>query len=165
VILGVAICAALLACTDGSQNNAGDTGVPATGVIVSIGPIPSVTLRAGESKTVIVRVVVGDGYHIQSNPASNEFLVPLELKFEPADGIQFGNPVYPKGRPYRLKGTDDDLMTYDGTVSVTVHVKASATASGGERLAKGSLSYQACDSHRCFFPKSVPVELKVAVSI
>jgi hypothetical protein len=164
-MLSGAICAVLLACTDSSQESAGDTGVPATGVIVSVGPIPTVTLRAGESTKVIVPVMVGDGYHIQSNPASNEFLIPVELRFEHADGIQIGNPNYPAGSPYRLEGTDDDLMTYDGTVSITVRVKASATASDGERLVKGSLSYQACDSRRCFFPTSVPIAFKVVVSI
>jgi hypothetical protein len=109
--------------------------------------------------------MIGDGYHIQSNPAGNEFLIPLELQLEHVDGIQYGSPVYPAGHPYRLDGTDEDLMTYDGTISVKVNVKALASASRGERLVKGSLSYQACDWRQCFFPASIPVEFKVTVSI
>jgi hypothetical protein len=109
--------------------------------------------------------MVGDGYHIQSNPASNEFLVPAELRFEDADGIQIGAPSYPGGHPYRLEGAEDDLMTYNGTVSITIYVKASAGAFDGERVVNGSLDYQACDSRRCFFPTSVPVAFKVVVTI
>ena len=164
-MLSAAICAVLFACTDGSQEGAGDTSLPVTGAIVSVGPIPTVNLRAGESTKVTVAVTVGFGYHIQSNPASNEFLIPAELTFEEADGVRIGNPSYPAGQPYRLEGTEDDLMTYDGTVSITIYVKASARASDGERLVSGSLGYQACDSRRCFFPASVPVAFKVVVSI
>ena len=120
-------------------------------------------LRAGESTKVIIPVMIGKGYHIQANPASNEFLVPMELKLKYADGIQYGSPDYPAGRSYRLAGTEEDLMTYEGAISVAVNAKILATASHGERLVKGSLSYQACDSRRCFFPTAVPLAFKVLI--
>lgn len=130
---------------------------------MSVGPITQVTLRPGESSTVVIPLVVRRGYHIQSNPASNEFLIPLELRLEQVDGIRYGSPDYPRGRPYRLEGTDERLMTYHGAVSVTVPLQASSNASRGERLVRGQMSYQACDSRRCLFPTSVPFEFRVTV--
>lgn len=138
--------------------------MPSAGDIVSIGPIPTVTLRAGESTTVDVPVIIRKGFHVQSNPAGNEFLVPLQLQLEHADGIKCGSPDYPEGRPYRLEGTEEDLMTYTGTISVKVNMKAAASASNGGRLIKGDLNYQACDARNCFFPTSTPVEITLVVS-
>jgi hypothetical protein len=113
---------------------------------------------------VNVPVIIEKDYQVQANPAGNEFLVPLQLQLEHADGITCGIPVYPPGCPYRLEGTDEDLMTYADSISVKVAIKAIASASNGERLVKGILSYQACDARNCFFPAAVPVEIKVAVS-
>jgi hypothetical protein len=54
-------------------------------------------------------------------------------------------------------------MTYHGTIPVMVRIGALSTASRGERVITGSLIYQACDSRRCLFPSSVPVEFRVHV--
>lgn len=114
---------------------------------------------------VILHVTVANGYHIQANPASNEFLVPMELQFEHVDGIEVGPGEYPQGIGHRLEGTTENLMTYAGTVSVRIPITTSVTASDGVRLIRGALRYQACDSGRCFSPTSAPVAFKVVVAI
>jgi hypothetical protein len=131
--------------------------------VVTVGEIANVTLRPGESGNVTVPLIVAPGYHIQSNPASNEFLVPLELQLEDSDDIRFGAPDYPTAAPYRLEGTDEDLMTYHGNLSVTIRVTLSPSVSIGEKPVTGTLRYQACDSKRCLFPSSIPVSFKVIV--
>lgn len=132
----------------------------APGRIVSIGEIDTVTVRAGEPTTVTVPVVVADGYHVQSNPAANEFLVPLELTFGRVDGLVFGIPEYPPPHRHRLHGAEEDLLTYEGTVVIEIPL-AVRGGEPGVRTVTGDLRYQACDSRRCLFPASIPVELTV----
>lgn len=136
---------------------------PQTATIVSVAPLAPVTLCAGDSVSVSVPVEVKDGYHVQANPTANDFLIPLELSLERADGLEYGAAEYPSGQPYHLGGTDEILMTYAGTVAVRVRVSALAGASAGVRVVRGRLSYQACDSVRCFFPDSHPIELRVTI--
>jgi hypothetical protein len=154
---------ALAGCAGRSDVSTGDANVPAVPAIVSVGELTSVTLRPGESTNVAISVVVAPGYHIQSNPASNEFLIPLELQMDDTDDVRFGTPDYPAHESYRLAGTEEDLMTYDGTVTIAVPVTLSSSALSGERYVKGNLRYQACDSRRCLFPASVPVAFKIVV--
>lgn len=157
-----AACALLLAAA--AACSSGDEGDTVTAeAIVSVGRIERVTVRAGESTTLDVPLVVADGYKVQANPAAADFLVPLELTLEPVDGLEFGDPEYPPSHRHRLQGAEDDLLTYKGRLVIRVPVTASPGASGAVAV-NGSLRYQGCDARRCFFPTSVPVVLEVVVA-
>lgn len=137
-----------------------------TNVIVSVGEIPTITVRPGTSSSVVMPIVIADGYHVQANPASDEFLIPLELELqlEQTDTLVSLKVSYPKPGTFRLEGTTEDLLTYHGSIGIEVSIRALAQAREGKRLFKGTLSYQACDSKRCLFPDSVPVSFVAVVS-
>lgn len=130
--------------------------------IVAVKASP-VTLAAGAATHARVTLIVADGYHVQANPASDEFLVPLRLDLRGERGVRVGKPRYPRGRPYRLPGADMDWMIYNGTLEIAVPLEAQEKAPEGEHVLRGALHYQACDEGRCFFPASVPVTLPVRV--
>lgn len=125
--------------------------------------VAPVTLAAGGVTEARITLVVADGYHIQANPASGEFLIPLRLDLRGRGGVRVGKPGYPRGRPYRLPGADVDWMTYEGTLEVAVPLEAQESAPEGERVLRGVVRYQACDDGRCLFPESVPVAFPVRV--
>jgi len=137
---------------------------PATAGPVTVGEAVSATVGAGTSSAVHVPVRVADGHRVQANPASNKFLVPLELDIDDREAFVFGSPVYPKGEPYLLEGADEPLMTYVGEFEVIVPVAADEKAAPGEHIVPGELHYQACNSRMCLFPASIPFELRVIVS-
>ncbi len=145
-------------CAGGGTDETAGPPVP-----VSLGEIPPLTLRAGVAISVDVPVEVAEGYHVQANPAATEFLVPLELALDPTDGFELAAPIYPPPGRHRLEGAEDDLLTYEDTVAITFGLTARSDASPGERLLRGSLRYQACDATRCYFPATLPVELRVFV--
>lgn len=131
--------------------------------VVTVGEIPAVTILPGDSATVTVEIKIADGFHIQANPAANEFLVPLELVLDGEDGIAFRPPLYPEAVAFRLEGTTDDLATYRGLIRVSVPVLVSADVASGSRVIAGVLRYQACDSTRCLFPAAVRVKFDLVV--
>jgi hypothetical protein len=128
-----------------------------------VGDIEPITLPIGAKTTVHVPVGVASGYHVQANPAANKFLIPLELQLDDVDGLELGDPVYPRGQPYRLEGTTEDLLTYGGELEILVALEATGTAQLGEQRVNGTLHYQTCDSRMCFFPSSAPVRFTVTV--
>ena len=131
--------------------------------VVAIQAPAPVTLAAGEAAQARISVVVADGYHVQANPASDEFLVPLRIELRAGGGVRPGQPVYPPGRPYRLAGASSDLMTYGGTFEIEVPLRAAESARPGHHVLRGVLRYQACDTRTCLFPASLPVMLPVRV--
>lgn len=135
------------------------------GGILSAGAVPTVTVPAGGDTVVSVPVVVAEGFHVQANPASNEFLVPLELDLALVgpDSLVTWETGYPDPELWPLEGTDEEYLTYHGEFPVQVKVTASAAAAPGERIFEGVLRYQACDERRCFAPDSAEITFRLVV--
>ena len=122
-----------------------------------------VTLAPGGTTEVRLGVHVAPGYHVQANPASDPFFIPLTLEIEAGRHVRAGNPIYPPGQPLRLAGAESELWIYDGTFEVRVPLMADPTADPGPRVLAGSLRFQACDDRSCLAPSSIPVEITARV--
>ncbi|MDH3745357.1 MAG: protein-disulfide reductase DsbD family protein, partial [Acidobacteriota bacterium] len=95
---------------------------------------------AGEERPagrpVAVELVIRDGWHVNANPASLDFLIPTRL--DGARGV-----VYPPGETFRFEFTDQPLNVWSGRVSIRAEVTGGATL---------KLTHQACDDTRCLPP-------------
>lgn len=131
--------------------------------VVTITPPARVVVALGGSSEARLTVLVGEGFHLQANPASQEYLVPTKLAVESAPGIRPGRPIYPPGRPYRLQGGASDLAIYDGSFEIRVPLEASNDAAPGNRSLRTTLQYQACDNRVCLKPTSVEFELPMRI--
>lgn len=131
--------------------------------IVTIIPSKQVTVAKGQTAQLSVRAKIKKGFHIQANPAADELLIPTTLTVQSSKGSVPGNPVYPPGRPYRLKGNQEDLLTYEDEVMIRLPVKVLDSSPLGNTNLTGGLRFQPCDDKRCFFPRSVPVMIPVKI--
>jgi hypothetical protein len=135
------------------------------------GPPVVVTVEAAAARLTArgrgaleVVATIRKGFRIQANPASRPFLVPARLEFEPNEQLELGPPEYPPGKPYRLRGTTEDLSVYEGDVAIRVPVKAHAgpvAEAPDEIVMLGRLRFQACNETVCLRPAEVPVEVRV----
>jgi len=132
--------------------------------VVSVRTPEIVEIVAGQTGQAHWTVVIAEGFHVQANPASQPYLIPTKLELMAANGITPGNPVYPKGKPYRLNGDSSDLSTYEGTFKIDIPLKADEQAEPGQSVLHGKLSYQACDARMCLAPTFVSIELSVLVN-
>jgi len=134
-----------------------------TDTVLTIDPRDDLTLVAGQATTLRLRIAIAPDFHVQANPASDEFLVPLQLQLEPRSDIHAEAPSYPPGSPYRLQGADSDLLIYEGTFGIDLPIVAEPTAPPGNYTLSGQIRYQACDAHSCLAPASVPIDINVRV--
>ena len=94
-------------------------------------------------------VEVAPGWHIQANPASEEFLLPTEVFAE--GGAEVRNLQYPQGEEVPAGFADGrPLAVYTGRVEVAGEV------SGHGRLA---VRFQLCDDARCLPPAEQAIEV------
>ncbi|MFC1843974.1 protein-disulfide reductase DsbD domain-containing protein [Thermodesulfobacteriota bacterium] len=131
--------------------------------IVTILPVKQVIAARGETVQLTVRAKIKKGFHIQANPAADEFLIATTLTIEADENIVPGNPVYPPGIPYRLEGSTEDLLTYEDEMSIILPVKVLESASPGKVNITGRLRFQACDDIKCLYPRSIPVVIPVEI--
>jgi hypothetical protein len=137
---------------------------PAAAPVVTVAQAGEPVLRPGASSDARLEVTVKEGFHVQSNPAAEPYLVPVTLDLGADDRLKLGKPVYPPGKAFRLPGADDDLLVYDGTFELRVPIDVSAGAAPGVVRIEGTLRYQACDDRVCLRPASIPVGLTVKIA-
>ncbi len=83
---------------------------------------------------------IAPGWHLQANPASQEYLVPTAVHAEDGD---VRNVVYPAGEVVKAAFEEEPLAVYSGRVEITGEV-------GG--TGRVVVRYQVCDDSRCLPP-------------
>lgn len=108
--------------------------------------------NTGELK---IEVIVKNGYHVQANPASHEFLIPVSIESISGKGLSFGNPAYPIGKPLKIETSEEPLSVYDGKFYIDVPFEVSNNSQITQTELNGTFQYQTCDYKRCYFPRSI----------
>lgn len=129
---------------------------------LKLNPIKSVVVHEGQTVTWELSGTVAEGLHIQANPASAPNLIPTEIKLNPRKGVEVGKAIYPEGKKYRLKGSDKDILAFEGPFIIKVPITAALAKPGKYELA-GTFHYQACNDQTCFFPQKIDLKLPVQV--
>ncbi len=116
----------------------------------------------GESFQVDVRVKIADGWHINANHASLDFLVPTEVQSE--GPVEILSVDYPVPANVSLGFAAESLSVFTGEVMLRARVKVKP-----QEILKGTsdlavvLQYQACDERRCLSPVKQRLALPVSI--
>jgi uncharacterized protein YyaL (SSP411 family) len=97
-------------------------------------------------------IEIREGWHINANPASLDYLVPTQVRADTADGLR--KLSYPAGKPLRFPFAGQALSVY--TAAATIRGEA---APGLRALL---LTYQACNDQLCLPPVSRALPLPAA---
>src|SRR5207244_5033038 len=120
----------------------------------------AVTQRSGDDVRGVVTAAIASGWHINSVKPLDDFVIPSELKFDPATA-ELLRADFP---PHELKDfTFSDgkkLAVYEGTISIPFQAKLKS----GATAIKATLRYQACNDSVCLPPKSVSGEISTNVA-
>lgn len=131
--------------------------------VLSIEQPSTPVLKPGSTIEIPILVSIADDLHVQANPASQENLIPLQLKLEAQPGLSMGQVVYPKGKPFQVKSTSKPLATYEGDIEVKASMTAERGAKPGDRELKGVARYQACTQETCLFPANQEFSILVRI--
>jgi hypothetical protein len=115
---------------------------------------------------VKIPVAVKEGYHVNSNKPTSEYLIPLKLTWTSTGALEGGEIVYPKPLLEKFEFSDKPdvpLSVFMGKFDLTAKFKVGANAPAGPGVASGKLRYQACSNKACYPPKTVDVEVSYQV--
>jgi len=87
-----------------------------------------------------LRLHIEPGWHVQTNPAAAEYLIPTTLR---AEGTEVRDLRYPPGREMTAGFARGPVAVYDGTVEITGELGALSPE------ARLLLTFQPCDDTRC----------------
>lgn len=126
---------------------------------------PSITdISKGKSNTVNLEFQISQGFHINSNKPSAEYMIPTVLRLTPPTDLVVGKITYPLGEEMTFPfAPNDKLSVYSGDFTLAVSVRALSSVLPGKYEFHGQMRYQACDNAACYPPKQLPVQFEVKV--
>jgi hypothetical protein len=133
-----------------------------TSPTLTVAPVPTVKAKKGSVATVIVRAVLPPGFHANSNKPTDDYLIPLTLKWT-GGPLQADAIAYPKADLEKYSFSDKPLSVVTGEFTITTKFKVPADAAQGPAAENGTIRYQACNDRMCFAAKNVPVTISLNI--
>jgi len=128
---------------------------------LSVKPPIGVVVKKGGTVDVKVMATLNEGFHLNSHTPTEDYLIPLTLKWE--GGLEEVEVVYPKPQLEKYSFDDKPLSVLTGQFNLVTKFKAPSGAAPGPVTLNGKVRYQACNNNACFPPKTVPLSLTVQV--
>lgn len=128
---------------------------------VTVGQPRKVVGKRNDPVETRISVAILEGYHVNSNTPSEEYLIPLKVTWTSLGALEGGQVTFPK--PEKLTVGDIPLSVFTGNIDLKVSFKVSAKAASGPGIASGKLGYQACNNKACFPPKTVEISVPYQV--
>ena len=136
---------------------------PETIVKVQASPL-RLDLQRGATATVALLATIEKGFHINSSKPNEDYLIPTRIELPAAAPVALTGADFPPGE---LKSfgfaPDEKLSVYEGTVRVSVKLKAKPEAPAGQHAVSLAFHYQACNDQLCLRPAKREVMLNVRV--
>jgi len=136
--------------------------VAQTSPTLSVAAVPTVKARRGTVAAVTLRAALPPGFHANSNKPTDDYLIPLSLKWA-ATPLQASGIEYPKGTLEKYPFSQKPLSVVTGEFSIATKFKVPANAPTGTSAQNGTIRYQACNDRMCFAPKTVPVSFVLEI--
>src|SRR5262249_55629270 len=104
-----------------------------------------------------ITVEILNGWHINSNKPLDAFVIPTELKLDPASA-DLVSAEYPPHilRTFTFSG-GSQLAVYEGTIQI----KFTARPKNGAKEIRGQLHYQACNDKVCLPPRDLALVIPI----
>lgn len=145
-----------------------DAGAPAEiarrADVVTIRARASTThVRPDTSFNILLTLEIDPGWHLYGDNEDATFLVPVEIAFDPVDGLRVDAIEPPAPLAVFDPVLNQTVNTYSGRVTFRLRVSAAADAPRGPRGLNVRIVTQACDDSRCLAPQTTHVPISVTL--
>ena len=117
-----------------------------------------IVLSPGDRLTLTLQVRIREGYHINAHEPGPEFLIPLKVSLQNADGLAV-EVMYPTGETYEAAAiAQEPMLIHSGKFEIPIRLERTGEMTGETIV---SVTYQACTDRACMLPKTVVVPVKI----
>lgn len=121
-------------------------------------------IPAGSSTQIAVLLNLEEGWHVNSNRPSLDFLIGTELTIDEIDGLLVTEIQYPPSKLYNFDFAEEPVDVFEGQAPIFVTLSASEQIDPGSYDLDASLVIQACDNEVCLAPSTVQLSIPVEIS-
>ncbi len=104
----------------------------------------------GGRDEIVVTIMIAPGYHVNANPASEEYLIPTKVSIP---GVPGAKVIYPPGQTFKPKFLPEGIEVYEGATQIKIELPSGSLAAS--RISAVSVEVQACDAQICLPPSTI----------
>ena len=119
---------------------------------------------AGSTFKTAVILKVAQGWHINSNTPTYDYLIGTALELQQREGVILTDLQYPRGENLKFSFAEEPLNVYEGSVKIFLTVKVSERMAPGRDTLHAQLRVQACNDQVCLAPASIAVPIPVEIA-
>lgn len=142
--------------TPQANNSAGKVSVDAK---VSQNVVP-----AGSSFRAAVVVDIEDGWHVNANQPTLDYLIGTTFSLGETAGFSVIDAQYPEAEMLTFDFAQEPLAVYEGEVPVFLNIQTSDSLKPGSYTLEGRARVQACNDQVCLAPSTIDVSFPVEIS-
>ena len=118
------------------------------------------TATPGSKVSLFLDITPNPGIHVYA-PGAKDYL-PIAVTIDPHPGVTVGAVKYPKSDTMVFEG--ERVPVYQKAFRLVDEVSLASSLKTADMVTLiGTVKYQACDDHVCYFPASVPVSWTIKV--
>lgn len=118
---------------------------------------------AGSMFKAAIILKIAEGWHINSNTPTYDYLIATSLEPEQREGFIVVDLRYPKGKNLKFGFAEDSLSVYEGSPAIFYTVKLSDRIAVGKDTLRAKLQVQACNDQVCLAPASIDVLIPLQI--
>ena len=118
--------------------------------------------RGGQPRAA-VELRMAEGFHVNANPASEDFLIATEISLVAADGIVVSEIFYPPAQEFTFEFWDNPLRMWEDSIVAGIVLDIDAKVPLGFHDLEFVVLYQACNGEACFAPAETTYELAIDI--
>jgi len=133
---------------------------PGLPVFVHVATAAPVTIAAGATGMVTIKITIDKGYHVQGNNAKAPY-VPTVATVAATGGVTAGKIAYPPS--VKKEFTGETLPVYENKVDIKIPLSVAANAKKGSVNVPVSIGYQGCNTTSCYPPGKLATTVTVKI--
>ena len=139
------------------------TSLNSLSAVVNVGAPEKLVGKRDQVLTADFLIQVKNGYHVNSNSPSDEFLIPLKFTWNEDRREGAGSRVIRSRKWRSSQFSAKPMSVFQGDFKTQAKFKINSTAPSGLSHLTGKLRYQACNERMCLPPRTL--EIKVPLEI
>lgn len=121
-------------------------------------------LPRGGKCPVAIELTVAEGWHVNANPASEDYLIPTEVKVSSAQKVRLTRVKYPEGHKLSAEAGETAQVVYDGKVMIYGMLETDAGELSEQAEVTVEIHYQACRDKVCERPDKLRLVGKLQIA-
>lgn len=117
----------------------------------------------GSTLRLATLVTVEDGWHINSDQPTLDYLIPTEIQLLLPEGWPAPRITFPEAHLLEFSFVDEPIAVYEGAVPIVAELELPAELAGDAAPLRAEVRYQACNDTQCLPPVTSAAELTLVL--